>query len=138
MSALRVRDLMTSKVLALGPGEDLATLWDLMERRRIRHVPIVAPGGELLGLVTHRDLLRHALVERAGPPARREREVLAQLTAGEIMRTQVATVGPDADIRMAAQLLLERKFGCLPVVSDGRLAGILTESDFVRFLARGD
>lgn len=138
MGPLKVRDLMTAKVMAVGPGEDLATLWTLMERQRVRHMPIVDPAGDLVGLVTHRDLLRHALVERGGRAAALEEAVLERLTAGEIMRSELATIGPDADIRLAAQRMLEHKYGCLPVVVERRLVGILTEADFVRFLAGGD
>ncbi len=138
MGPLKVRDLMTAKVLAVGPGEDLATLWELMERRRVRHMPIVDATGDLVGLVTHRDLLRHALVERGGQAAALEDAVLSRLTAGEIMRVDLETIGPDADIRLASQRMLDHKYGCLPVVEERRLVGILTEADFVRFLARGD
>lgn len=52
------------------------------------------------------------------------------------MSSPVVTVHPEADVRRAAEILLERKLGCLPVVAGGRLVGILTESDFVRRLSR--
>jgi CBS domain-containing protein len=53
------------------------------------------------------------------------------------MATEVVTVRPDASLVYAARVLTERKIGCLPVVDDGRLVGILTEGDFVALIARG-
>jgi CBS domain-containing protein len=137
MSQLRVRDLMTEGVFAVGVNDDLATVSDLMDERNIRHAPVVH-GGRLIGLISHRDLLRHALKGQVGTAPEVERANQLMLTAGEIMTEKVATAGPDQDIRDAARLMLENKYGCLPVIEEARLVGILTESDFVRFLAAGD
>jgi CBS domain-containing protein len=52
------------------------------------------------------------------------------------MSATAETIGPDTDVRRAAEIMLDRRVGCLPVVEDGRLVGILTESDFVRRLSR--
>ncbi len=137
MSPLRVRDLMTEGVFAVGVEDDLATVSDLMDERNIRHAPVIQDG-RLIGLITHRDLLRHALKGQVGTPPEVERASQLLLTAGEIMTRDVATAGPDEDIRGAARVMIENKYGCLPVVEGSRLVGILTESDFVRFLAAGD
>lgn len=135
---LLVNGLMTEEVFALRPEDDLATLQDLMTARRVRHVPIVDGGGDLVGLVTHRDLLRHSLIEQEGTPGFAERALLTSIKASDIMTRRLETVSPDDDIREAAQIMIRRKIGCLPVVEGRRLVGILTEADFVRLLARGD
>jgi CBS domain-containing membrane protein len=137
MIRLRVRDLMTEGVFAVDANDHLATVSDLMDERSIRHAPVVE-AGRLVGLISHRDLLRHALKGQVGVPPEVERGVQLTVTAGEVMTRDVVTAAPDQDIREAARLMLEGKFGCLPVVEDTRLVGILTESDFVRFLASGD
>lgn len=137
MPKMPVSGLMTRPVFALRRDDDLATLRDLMEDRDVRHVPVVDPEGDLLGLVTHRDLLRTSLVEQEDTPDFVEHEVLSHLTVGDIMTSDVETVTPEADIREAAQLMYENKFGCLPVVEGSHLVGILTESDFVRLMAQG-
>jgi CBS domain-containing protein len=81
--------------------------------------------GQLVGLVTHRDLLRSAMS--------RDRR---STTAGDIMTRDPEAVRPSTSLVRAARLMLEKKFGCLPVVEhDNRLVGIITESDFVRFAA---
>lgn len=135
MSELLVRDLMTERVLTLEPDDNLATLKDLMDARHVRHVPVVDADGDLVGLVSHRDLLRCALNERVEIPFSIQRDVLKGMTIDEIMTTAVETIEPERDIREAAQIMLENKFSCLPVVEGSRLVGILTESDFVRYLA---
>ena len=103
----------------------------------MRHVPIVNADSEILGLVTHRDLLRAAPIEQDDTPGFVERAVLARQKILDIMTTDVETILPDADIREAAQIMFENKFGCLPVVEGRRLVGILTEADFVRLMAQG-
>lgn len=132
---LRVRDLMTEGVFAVAESDSLETVRDLMDRRAIRHAPVVAANGAVAGLISQRDLPR--LLRWNLPPAEVER-IERNLRAAEIMTREVVTVGPDEDIRRAARILLEHKIGCLPVVLGQRLVGIITEADFVRFLAAGD
>ena len=134
---LRVRDLMTQGVFAVGVNDDLETIHTLMAERNIRHAPVVSDGGLLLGLVTQRDLIRNSLKSQALPPSAMA-AAMQTTTAGEIMTLNVATAKPDQDIREAARVMLDHKYGCLPVVDGTRLVGIVTESDFVRFLAAGD
>ncbi len=128
---------MTEKVLALRPDHDLSMLTRLMMEHNVRHVPIVDEEGDLVGLVSHRDLLRSSLIEQFEVPSMVEHLILEQLKVREVMTCCVETVSPETDIREAAQLIWENKFGCLPVLNGRRLVGILTESDFVRLIARG-
>lgn len=134
---LTVRDLMTGQVVAARRRDTLESLHELMQDRGFRHIPVVDDEGNLVGLVSHRDLLRHALIEQADVPRYVEREVLRQLTAEDVMTEAVETADPDTDIRMAAQTMFENKYGCLPVTEGQHLVGIITEADFVRFLATG-
>lgn len=137
INRLMVRDLMTEGVFAVGVDDNLETIRTLMEERNIRHAPVVGSGGILLGLVSHRDLLRNTLRSEA-LPLQAQAEAMQLTTAGEIMTLNPATTEPGEDIRHAARVMLDKKYGCLPVVEDSRLVGIVTESDFVRFLAAGD
>ncbi len=137
MISLRVRDLMTEGVFAVSANDNLVTVGDLMDERNIRHAPVVE-NGRLVGLISNRDLLRNTVKGQAGLPPEIERSVQLTITAAEIMTRDVETTEPEQDIREAARVMLESKYGCLPVVEGSRLVGILTESDFVRFLASGD
>lgn len=132
MAMLYVRDLMTSDVLTVGPGEDLTNLYDLMDARHVRHIPVVDADGELVGLVTHRDLVRSVLGYVADLPLSEQRVVLQRVLVQEIMQLDPEAVGPNMEIGEAAALMLDNKFGCLPVVEGSQLVGILTEADFVK------
>jgi CBS domain-containing protein len=137
MRSMQVRDLMTDTVFTLRPQDDLAALYDLMDAKHIRHVPIVDRERELVGLVTHRDLSRSALGPQEEAPLSLQREMLRRRKVREIMATEVDTIEPDEDLRVAAEMLIENKIGCLPVVEGTHLVGILTESDFVRHYVQG-
>ena len=142
MIRLQVRDLMTEGVFAVGVEDDLETVTNLMDDRNIRHAPVVDGAGNLVGLVTQRDLLRTGLGGMGGRgqlPPEAERQARLHVSVAEIMVPEVVTARPDQDIRDAARVMLENKFGCLPVVDvHQRLVGIVTESDFVRLMAAGD
>jgi CBS domain-containing protein len=129
---------MTEKVFTLKPKDDLAALYDLMDSRHVRHVPIVDSEGELVGLVTDRDLSRSALGAVEELPLSVERDILRRRRIRDIMASEPDSIEPDATLKEAAEILLESKVGCLPVVEGLHLVGILTEADFVRdFLERG-
>ena len=132
-----VRDLMTGHVFALRATDDLEALYDLMDQHHIRHVPVVDRDGDLVGLVTQRDLARSVLGAQDVLPLSVQQEILRRRSVREVMATEVETVEADTDLGSAAQMLLENKIGCLPVVEGDHLVGILTESDFVRRYVEG-
>jgi CBS domain-containing membrane protein len=134
-SVLRVRDLMTRDPKTLGRNDQLSLADDLMAQERIRHLPVLDEDGELVGIVSQRDLFRGALARALGYGETAQRRMLGMLVVKEVMTTQLVTVGPDAPIADAARTLVDRKIGCLPVVEGGKLVGILTESDFVALLS---
>jgi CBS domain-containing membrane protein len=98
----------------------------------------VVRDGDLVGLVTQRDLARSVLGAQDRLPLSTQQEILRRRSVREIMASEVETVDPDESLSAAAEMLLENKIGCLPVVEGTHLVGILTESDFVRrYLERG-
>jgi len=122
---------MTEEVFTLRHHDNLVAREDLMDAHRVRHVPIVDREGDLVGLVSHRDLARGALGCLEDLPMSLERDVLRGRKAREIMTPEPLTVEPDAPLAEAAATLLENKIGCLPVVEGSHLVGILTEADFM-------
>ncbi len=123
-----VSDLMTPEVVSLRETDDLALADTVFRLGRIRHLPVTDPKGRLIGLVTHRDVLRcHAI----------RGEFYGRATlARDMMTTGIVTVRPDTPLREALKTMLHNKFGCLPVVDEAQqLVGILTEADLVRFAA---
>jgi CBS domain-containing protein len=135
--ATRVRDLMEQQVATLNRNDKLTIADDVMRLGRIRHLPILDDDGEsVIGVVSQRDLFRGALARALGYGEHAQQKLLNQLLVKEVMTNDPVTIGPEAAIEEAAALMVERKIGCLIVVEDGRLAGILTESDFVKAFAQ--
>jgi CBS domain-containing protein len=132
--ALHVRDLMTREVLSVQPDDNLRQVYDLMAEHHVRHMVVVDEDGDLVGLVSHRDLLRSSVIEQELPLSL-ARDILEEVRVKEMMTSEVATAEPDLDLAEAARLMFDEKIGCLPVVEGSRLVGILTESDFVRHYA---
>lgn len=135
MSSLRVRNLMTLDVQVVHPDDSIATIRDVMNAKHIRHVPVVDDDGGIVGLVSERDLLRRAAGLEGEVPLSVSRDVSATVKASEVMTWPVETIEADDDAATAAAVMLDNKYGCLPVLEQGALAGILTEADFVRHIA---
>lgn len=134
MEGLRVRDLMSSDVTTLKRNDTLTLADDIMNLGRIRHLPVL-DGDQLVGIVSQRDLFRGALAKALGYGQHAQRKVLDNLLVKEVMATDLTTTTPDTPLVDAAKVLTVKKIGCLPVVEDGRLVGILTEGDFVAIVA---
>jgi CBS domain-containing membrane protein len=139
MKKLKVSDVMTADPTTLKRNDKLTLADDIMRLGRVRHLPVLDDDGQLLvGIVTQRDLFRDALAQALGYGKHAQRKLLDSLAVKDVMTTDVVTVRPDASLEYAARVLTERKIGCLPVVENGRLVGILTEGDFVALIARGE
>ena len=129
---LVVSDLMTEEVYALHETDTLRAARSLMSLARIRHIPVVTAEGRFLGLLTHRDLLAATASQLADLDEAQRREWDEAIPVGEVMRRDVTVAAPGDSLRQAAETLLRHKYGCLPVVENDRVVGILTESDFLR------
>jgi predicted transcriptional regulator len=130
----RVRDIMETKLVTISASERLSMVEDIMTLGRVRHMPVVQ-GGELVGVVSERDLLRASLSELSEHPDAERRMFLHVVEISRVMSSPPVVIGPDATIREAALLMADRKIGCLPVVEGGRLIGIVTETDVLRWVA---
>lgn len=130
-----VRDIMTPvvEILQIGDSLDLATR--LMKAGRIRHLPVVDGQQRLVGLITHRKLLS-AWLGHGDPAHERPRDVAREIPVEMVMETDVITTWPDAPITEVAGLMETRKIGCVPVLDEGKVVGIVTEADFVKTVRR--
>lgn len=129
---LKIKDLMSSPVFSLTESDSLHSARSLMDLQRIRHIPITTVDNVFTGLITHRDLLGATISKLAELDPETQKEIDAGVPIREIMRTDIATVDEDVLLKDAAQILLNHKYGCLPVVHNGELKGIVTEADFLR------
>jgi CBS domain-containing protein len=131
---MKVRDIMTREVVTAGRNDALTLADDLMKTKGIRHLPVVEDG-RLVGILTQRDLFQAAMSSAMGFGEKARKEFLKTVLVKEVMTEEVVTIAPDADAREAARRMLDRKVGCLPVLEDTKLAGIVSESDLLRVLA---
>lgn len=136
MKELVVADLMTSPTVSVFASDSLAVAHEIMASRSIRHLPVVNQQKELLGVLTHRDMVRAALFATNELPYSEEQRFLEQTLVEQAMTIDPESVSPDTPLIDAARMLLEQKFGCLPVVDGLEVVGILTEADFIKLVSR--
>jgi CBS domain-containing protein len=129
-----VQDLMQRDVFTLAATDTLDVADDVMRLGRIRHIPVVAEGA-LVGILSQRDLFRAGLSSLLQLKYTAERDWLAAIPIRAVMTTCVFTAHPRTTIQEAVTIMLDKKIGCLPVVEDDRLVGLLSESDCLRYLA---
>ncbi len=125
-------DIMSDKLISLRVDDSLYLARQTMEMAKIRHIPVVDAKGMFVGLVTNRDILAAMVSKLAKIDPAAQDQLLSAIPIREVMRTDVTFITPAMSLRKAAELLLDHKYGCLPVVSEKKLVGILTESDFLR------
>lgn len=123
-----IGQFMTRDLFTVRPDDIVDFAATLMDWRHVRHVPVEDGEGHLLGLVSHRCLLRLFAQGRVGKDQK--------VTVGEIMDTDPLTVTPDTPTSEAIRIMREKRTACLPVVRDGQLVGIVTEHDFIIVASR--
>ena len=125
---LDLEPIMTTDVVTIGVGDNLDTARKTMRERRIRHLPVVNAEGSLVGLITTTNVLAATDSFLRDDDSKLHPE---HIPVNEVMVTDVITVDEHAGIRQAALFLEKHRIGCLPVVTDGELRGIVTATDFV-------
>ena len=137
---MKVSELMSRNVVTIGPSDTCRDAVGRMHGARVRHLPVVDTKGDLVGIVTDRDL-RHHLFE-----ARVLKEIgtiavdtlLAAVLVRDVMSSPALSVWAGDELVDAARIMLEDKVGSLPVVEGGRVVGIITETDLLREICRTD
>jgi len=134
MERVRVRDIMPKKMITISESNTLSTVEDIMTLGHVRHMPVVR-AGTLVGVVSERDLLRSSLSSLTEFASEERRAFLHVVEITRVMSSPAITIEPDATPEEAARTMAERKIGCLPVVDDEELVGIITETDVLRYFA---
>lgn len=145
----KVRDVMTRDVVTVTEGTKIRDLCSILEEHGISGVPVVSETGELVGIVSEKDIVAHQVAglepEFVDPDLY---ELIASKYVGldelgrghdrmyveEIMNRTVVTVSPEMDVAEAAQVLLEKGRRRLPVIEDGKVVGIVSVLDLLRAL----
>lgn len=130
-----VRNWMTTDVVTIAPDTSVLKIGKLMREKNIRRLPVVNAKGELVGIVSDRDV-RDASPSKATTLDMYEmRYLLAELKANAIMTANPITVKPTDTVEKAAMIMLDNKIGGLPVLDDdGRLCGIIADHDVFKAL----
>jgi acetoin utilization protein AcuB len=122
MLVMLVKERMSQRFVTVRPDASLAEARALLDQHRIRHLPVVEDGNPV-GIITDRDI-------RSAAPA----SSLGQLKVGEIMTRNLIMVTPDTQVQEAAKLMVTHRIGGLPVQQEGKLVGIITETDLLNAL----
>jgi acetoin utilization protein AcuB len=136
---MKVSKLMSRKLITVSPEDSVERAVQLLRQRGVRHL-LVLKNGRLVGIVSDRDL------KRALDPAKSRKKKLLNLgglffllepfVIREIMTRDVVSIEPDASAQMAASLMVEMKFGALPVAKNDKLLGIITETDLLKYFSK--
>ena len=127
-----VRDRMTKHPLTISADESLSGAHQYMQDQDVRHLPVVNRSGQMVGLVTEDDLLKAAPSSATLLSVWEIHSLLTRVKVRDVMVKDVLTTTEDTPIEEAAHRMLDHKIGCLPVLREGKLVGIITESDLFR------
>lgn len=125
-----VKDVMTTPVVSVGSKTSLLDAALLLRGSATRHLPVVEEG-RLVGLLTDRDLQRCAPSRLIPITEDAYNEVFAKTLVERVMTRDPQTVSSETPLREAVSQMQQTKYGCLPVVDDGALVGILTRGDLI-------
>ena len=132
---MRIKDIMTKNPFTVESDTLVLEAQKIMKEKNIRRLPIVDKG-KLTGIVTQHDLLAASPSPATSLSIYELNYLLSKMKVKEIMKKNPVTVGPDTPFEEALRIGQEKKIGSFPVVEDGKLVGITTESDIVRVLTR--
>jgi CBS domain-containing protein len=123
-----VEQFMSRDLFTVRPDDVIDLAANLMNWRHVRHVPVEDDAGMLVGIISHRDLLKLFAERRS----RGDREVIVS----DVMHTELVTITPETLTLDALYLMREKNIGCLPVCRNGKLAGLVTAHDFLTVSTR--
>ncbi len=123
-----VEQFMSTDLFTVRPDDVIDLAASLMEWKHVRHVPVEDDHGELVGIISHRDLLCFFVEEKD-----RARE---EIIVKDVMKTEPVTISPETNTLDALYMMRELNIGCLPVCQNGKLVGLLTAHDFLTVSTR--
>ncbi len=128
-----VREIMAGSPVTLRPEDTLDLASDVISLGRIRHIPVVQDG-QMVGLLSERDLMGAAASQIFGLKQQSKAALFKSVLIKDVMKKKIITVAPDTPIGEAAHLMAEKKIGCVPVISEGTLVGLVTNTDILRYV----
>lgn len=126
---------MTTDVTTVQETEMLLDAAMIFARSSLRHLPVLRDS-ILVGVITERDVKRFAPGVLSGVTSGKYNEIMESTPLSRVMTRDPMTLKPDQDVADAAEIFSTKRFGCLPVVENGKLVGIVTTTDMLRLMAR--
>jgi len=130
---MNVREIMSTNITVVDRNDDLLSVENLMNTQHLRHVPVIEDG-DVVGIISQRDLFKATMSSAMGFGEKAQQGFLHSVRVKAIMVYPVVTVSPETTVEAAIDLILQRGIGCLPVVEDGQLVGLVTKTDLLRHL----
>ena len=133
----QLSEIMNRTLITVDTHASLRQAQRILDRRNIRHL-FVMDGKRLVGIVTDRDLRKAAPSSKSPLTTSEREEFMDELKVVEVMLRKLITASPSTTVREAAEVMIREKIGCLPVVEGKTLVGIVTETDLLEILVRGE
>jgi acetoin utilization protein AcuB len=130
---MQVREIMATNIEVVDRNDNLQTVEERMATKHLRHLPVLEQG-EIVGLVTQRDLFKAAQSSAMRYGEKAQQAYLRSVRVKEIMTYPVVTMPPDTSVTAAADMMITKGIGCLPVVENQQLIGMVTKTDLLRCL----
>jgi acetoin utilization protein AcuB len=124
-----VRERMSTKPVTITADTPITEALRVMRQSQVRRLPVLDPNGQLVGIVSEKDLLYASPSSATSLSIYEMHYMLSRLLVDELMVKDVITVTPDTPVEEAARIMADHKIGGLPVMEDGKLVGIITETD---------
>ena len=134
---MRVEHRMPPKLTTVRTDTSLKEALELLRASPFRHLPVVAEEGKLAGIVTERSLKLSSPTSTTALSVFEVDYILSHTEVGQVMSSPVISVKPGLPLEEAAQVMIDHRIGCLPVVEDDKLVGIISDTDILSRLCRG-
>ncbi len=132
-----VKDRMTSDPVVITTDTSLKEALEIVRSKPFRHLPVLDENGKLVGIVTEKSLVYASPTSTTALSVFEVDYILSRTKVGQIIQGSVVTVGPDWPVEEAARVMVDRRIGCLPVVEDDKLIGIISDTDIFRVFVEG-
>lgn len=134
---MNIEELMSSDVVTASENDTLNIAGKKFKEHNIRHLPVLDSGGKLVGIFSDRDLKRVSASDATILEVHELLYLLDKVRVAQVMTKKPFSAPADMTLEAAAGLLAEKRIGCLPVLRDDKVVGIITKMDFVKLVAAG-
>lgn len=133
---MKIREIMHPNVLTVTAETPAKEAYELMRQGQFHHLPVIDQTGRVAGIVSDRDILSVAVLFNKRPQSAEDYLIDERTKVSTVMTADPTTVGPDDDLAGAVEQMVERGISAFPVIDQGKLVGIVTDTDLLRLLVK--